>query len=62
MITVHAFNPCTQPSEELGEFKGNLVYRVSSRSVRVTQRNPVWKTKNNLIINNSHLRAAAKIN
>ena len=30
---------------EISEFKASLVYRVSSRTVRATQRNPVSKTK-----------------
>ena len=45
---MHAFNPSIQEAElELCEFKASLVYRVSSRTVRVTQRNPVLKNKNN---------------
>jgi hypothetical protein len=31
----------------MSEFKASLVYRVSSRTARATQRNPVWKKKNN---------------
>jgi hypothetical protein len=31
----------------ISEFKTSLVYRVSSRTARATQRNPVWKTKQN---------------
>jgi hypothetical protein len=27
----------------ISEFKASLVYRVSSRTARATQRNPVWK-------------------
>jgi hypothetical protein len=30
----------------ISEFKASLVYRVSSKTVRATQRNPVWKKKN----------------
>jgi hypothetical protein len=30
----------------VSEFKASLVYRVSSRTVRATQRNPVLKKKN----------------
>jgi hypothetical protein len=30
----------------ISEFKASLVYRVSSRTARATQRNPVSKTKN----------------
>jgi hypothetical protein len=32
---------------KISEFKASLVYRVSSRTARVTQRNPVSKNKNN---------------
>jgi hypothetical protein len=31
----------------ISEFKASLVYRVSSRTAKVTQRNPVLKTKQN---------------
>jgi hypothetical protein len=31
----------------ISEFKASLVYRVSSRTARATQRNPVLKTKQN---------------
>jgi hypothetical protein len=31
----------------ISEFKTSLVYRVSSRTARTAQRNPVSKTKNN---------------
>jgi hypothetical protein len=30
----------------ISEFKANLVYRVSSRTARATQRNPVLKNQN----------------
>jgi hypothetical protein len=36
----------------ISEFKASLVYRVSSRTARTIQRNPVWKKKNLL---NHHL-------
>jgi hypothetical protein len=32
---------------QISEFEASLVYRVSSRTARATQRNPVWKTKLN---------------
>jgi hypothetical protein len=32
---------------QISEFKASLVYRVSSRTARTTQRNPVLKTKQN---------------
>jgi hypothetical protein len=31
---------------QISEFEASLVYRVSSRTARATQRNPVWKNKN----------------
>jgi hypothetical protein len=31
-----------QRQADLCEFKASLVYRVSSRTTRATQRNPVW--------------------
>jgi hypothetical protein len=44
----HAFNPSTQEAERgrwSSEFEASLVYRVSARTARATQRNPVWKNK-----------------
>jgi hypothetical protein len=32
---------------QISEFKASLVYRVSSRTARATQRNPVSKKQNN---------------
>jgi hypothetical protein len=29
----------------ISEFEASLVYRVSSRTAKATQRNPVWKNK-----------------
>jgi hypothetical protein len=34
-----------QSHADLCEFQASLVYRMSSRTARATQRNPVWKTK-----------------
>jgi hypothetical protein len=31
---------------QISEFEASLVYKVSSRTARATQRNPVWKNKN----------------
>jgi hypothetical protein len=31
---------------QISEFKANMVYRVSFRTVKATQRNPVSKSKN----------------
>jgi hypothetical protein len=43
----HAFNPSTWEAEAGGflEFKASLVYKVSSRTARATQRNPVLTNK-----------------
>lgn len=38
-MVVHVFNPSAQ--EDLCEFEASLVYRLSSRSVRAIQKNPV---------------------
>jgi hypothetical protein len=40
-------NPSTWEAEagRFPEFKASLVYRVSFRTARATQRNPIWKTK-----------------
>jgi hypothetical protein len=48
-VVAHAFNSSTWEAEAGGflRFKASLVYRVSSRTTRATQRNPVSrKTKN----------------
>jgi hypothetical protein len=47
-VVVHAFNPSTWEAEAGGflEFAAILVYRVSSRTARATQRNPVSKQTN----------------
>jgi hypothetical protein len=49
-MVVHAFNPSSQEgrSRQISEFEASLVYKVSSRTARATQRNPVSKkTKQN---------------
>jgi hypothetical protein len=40
-VMVHAFNP----RRWISEFEASLVYKVSSRTARTIQRNPVSKTK-----------------
>jgi hypothetical protein len=46
-MVVHAFNPSTRGRDRrISEFKASLVYRVSSRTARATQRNPFWKNNN----------------
>jgi hypothetical protein len=47
-VEAHAFNPSTWEAEAGGSLAfeaENLVYRASSRMVRVTQRNPISKDK-----------------
>ena len=45
-MVVHAFNPSTWEAEAgRSEFKASLVYRISFRTARVTQRNCVLKNK-----------------
>jgi hypothetical protein len=47
VVVVHTFNPSTWEAEAGGslEFEASLVYRVSSRTARATQKNPVSKKK-----------------
>jgi hypothetical protein len=47
-VVVHAFNPSTWRGRgrRISEFKASLVYKVSSRTARAIQRNPVSKNKN----------------
>jgi hypothetical protein len=44
-VVVHSFNPGTWEAEAGGFLSSRLVYRVSSRTARATQRNPVSKNK-----------------
>jgi hypothetical protein len=46
-VVAHAFNPSTREAEAGGslEFEASLVYRVSSRTARAIQRNPVSKNQ-----------------
>jgi hypothetical protein len=46
-VVAHTFNPSTQEAEEanFSEFEATLVNRVSSRTAKATQRNPVSKNK-----------------
>jgi hypothetical protein len=43
-VVAHAFGG---RGRQISEFEASLVYRVSSRTARATQRNPVSKNKNN---------------
>ena len=42
-VVAHAFNPALR---RISEFEASLVYKVSPRTARATQRNPVSKNKN----------------
>jgi hypothetical protein len=44
-VAAHAFNPSTARGRgrQISEFKASLVYKVSSRTARAIQRNPVSK-------------------
>jgi hypothetical protein len=49
-VVTHAFNPSTREAEagrQISEFEASLVFKVSSRTARATQRNPVWKNQPN---------------
>jgi hypothetical protein len=46
---VHIFNPSNKQRGRdrwISEFKASLVYKMSSRTARITQRNPVLKKQN----------------
>ena len=51
-MLAHTFNSALgrQRAEDLLEFEANLVYKVSSRTARATQRNPVSKKSKIIII------------
>jgi hypothetical protein len=46
-VVAHAFNPSTQEAEAGGflSSEASLVYKMSSRTARATQRNPVSKNQ-----------------
>jgi hypothetical protein len=51
-VVVHAFNnPLGGRGRWISDFKASLVYRVSSRTARATQRNPGLKKQNKNKIN-----------
>jgi hypothetical protein len=43
---VHAFNPLGGRGRQISKFEAGLVYKVSSRTARAIQRNPVSKNQN----------------
>jgi hypothetical protein len=46
-VVAHAFDPSTREAEAGGfRVEASLVYKVSSRTARATQRNPVLKKQN----------------
>jgi hypothetical protein len=44
-VVAHAFNPSTWEAEAGRVYKASLVYKVSARTARATQRNPVSKNQ-----------------
>jgi hypothetical protein len=48
-VVAHAFNPqhSGDRGRRISEFEASLVYKVSSRTARATQRNPVSKNQKN---------------
>jgi hypothetical protein len=44
-MLAHTFNPSTGRGRWICEFKASLVYKVSSRTARAIQRNPVLKNQ-----------------
>jgi hypothetical protein len=54
-MVAHSFNPSTREAEAGEfEFKASLVYKVSSRTARATQRNPVLKQNKTKQHNNNN--------
>jgi hypothetical protein len=47
-MVAHTFNPSTWEAE-ISEFKASLVYRVSSRTARAVQGNPVSEKKKKVV-------------
>jgi hypothetical protein len=48
-VVAHAFNPSSREAEASGfEFEASLVYKVSSRTARAIQKNPVSKKKSKI--------------
>jgi hypothetical protein len=51
-VVAHAFDPSTHwggRGKQISEFEARLVYKVSSRTSRAIQRNPVSKNQKNKI-------------
>jgi hypothetical protein len=65
-VVAHVFDPITWGGRgrQISEFEASLVYKVSSRTARATQRNPVSKTKQNKTKtnNNNNNKIRAEIN
>jgi hypothetical protein len=60
-VVAHAFNPSRGGrGRRISEFEASLVYRVSSRTARATQKNPVSKKKTKQNNNNKkkHLKCS----
>jgi hypothetical protein len=57
-VVVHAFNSSNLGGRgrRISEFEASLVYKVSSRTARGTQRNSVWENKQTNNNNNKKTR------
>jgi hypothetical protein len=44
-VEAHAFNPIEGRGRQMSEYEASLVYRVSSKTAKATQRNPALKNK-----------------
>jgi hypothetical protein len=54
-MVAHTFNP---RGRQISEFEASLVYKVSSRTARAIQRNPVSKNKQTNKQKQSHIAAS----
>jgi hypothetical protein len=55
-VVAHAFKHLGDRSRQISEFQASLVYRVSSRTARATQRKPVLKKQTNKETNKRNLK------
>jgi hypothetical protein len=49
-VVAHTFNLLEGRGRRISEFEARLVYRVSSRTARATQRNPVLKNQKKIYL------------
>jgi hypothetical protein len=58
VVVAQAFSPRRQKQRQVNLwFKASLVYRVSSRTARATQRNPVSEKKRRVRLGSRHLES-----